>query len=151
MADLNRISTPSAPSSTPTGPNVVDIATDKLGQRIGQTTEGVESISATPTGTAASSSQSQGSGSAQASVKKIVTIPESEEELIKAIEDHLEKQIVEVQTEITKLKRMGGRGMAYHITVKVTELRQLQLAIKSLYEMAKAKLLEFYKAVFKLS
>lgn len=150
MADLNRISTPSTPTSAPTTPNVVDIATDKLGQRIGQTTEGVESISTTPTGTAASSTQTQGSG-AQTSVKKAIAIPESEEELIKAIEDHLEKQIVEVQTEITKLKRMGGRGMAYHITVKVTELRQLQLAIKSLYEMAKAKLLEFYKAVFKLS
>ena len=151
MADINSIPTSSTPSSAPSSSsNVIDIATNKLGQRIGQTTEGVESVSTSATGTASSSAQSQNTTTAAAS-KRSTVIPESEEELRDAIEKHLESQIIEVKTEINTIKKQGGRGMAYHITVKVTELRQLQIAIKSLYEMAKVKLLEFYKAVFKVS
>lgn len=151
MSDINRIpSAPSTPAGAPNaGPNAVDIATTELGQRIEQTTEGA--ASAVTTNPAGGATGTQRKADDTRSVRPIQAIPESEEKLIQAIEEHLEQQIQEVRAQIDAIKKTGGRGMAYQLTVKVAELRGLHATIKSLYEMAKTKLVEFYKTIFKVS
>lgn len=149
MADIDKINIQSTrPSAAPSAPNAVDIATNRLGQRIEKTTEGVASVSQ---GSNASQSSGGATVKVSSSLPKQTKIPSTEEEIRSAIEECWKEEIDTIRDEVRVLEKEEQVGMAYHITTRVIRLRQLHVAIKSLYEMAKNQLLEVYKTIFKAS